>query len=132
MKSNRPPSAAAARGMGLFVAAPLVGAALALLSAQPSHAATASICALSTAANQPPDQCPIATNGPANPVGHSGYGYSSLLEANHIPLALGKPGSLPKINGIPCTGANTGKCIGLQLINQTPVVAPRSIISASR
>ncbi|WP_313673752.1 intersectin-EH binding protein Ibp1 [Mycolicibacterium sp.] len=34
----------------------------------------------------------------------------------------GNVGQLPEINGIPCTGANTGKCIGLEQNN--PAGAP--------
>jgi hypothetical protein len=38
--------------------------------------------------------------------------------------------SLPEVQGIPCTGANTGQCIGLQE-DQVPSVEPRSSISSS-
>ncbi|MCI4674505.1 hypothetical protein [Candidatus Mycolicibacterium alkanivorans] len=38
--------------------------------------------------------------------------------------------SLPEVQGIPCTGANTGKCIGLQE-DQVPAVEPPSSISSS-
>jgi hypothetical protein len=43
----------------------------------------------------------------------------------------GDPNSLPEVQGIPCTGANTGQCIGLQEDQQAPVVQPRSTISSS-
>ena len=42
----------------------------------------------------------------------------------------GDPGSVPEVQGIPCTGANTGQCIGLEE-NQVPDVQPRSSISSS-
>jgi hypothetical protein len=42
----------------------------------------------------------------------------------------GDPNSVPEIQGIPCTGANTGQCIGLQE-NQPPMVQPRSTLSSS-
>ena len=42
----------------------------------------------------------------------------------------GDPNSVPEVQGIPCTGANTGQCIGLQE-NQVPAVEPRSSISSS-
>ena len=42
----------------------------------------------------------------------------------------GSTGSLPEVQGIPCTGANTGTCIGLQE-NQQPAVSPHSSISSS-
>lgn len=43
----------------------------------------------------------------------------------------GDPNSLPEVMGIPCTGANTGQCIGLQEVQQPPEVQPRSEISSS-
>lgn len=43
----------------------------------------------------------------------------------------GDPGSVPEVQGIPCTGANTGQCIGLQEEQQAPVVEPHSTISSS-
>ena len=42
----------------------------------------------------------------------------------------GDSGSVPEVQGIPCTGANTGQCIGLQE-DQVPAVEPRSSISSS-
>jgi hypothetical protein len=42
----------------------------------------------------------------------------------------GDPNSLPEVQGIPCTGHNTGQCIGLQE-NQVPAVSPHSSISSS-
>ncbi|GAA2801774.1 intersectin-EH binding protein Ibp1 [Mycobacterium crocinum] len=43
--------------------------------------------------------------------------------------ATGPQGGLPEVQGIPCTGANTGQCIGLQQEQQAPVVQPRSTVS---
>lgn len=43
----------------------------------------------------------------------------------------GDPGSVPEVQGIPCTGANTGQCIGLQEEQQAPLVEPHSTISSS-
>jgi len=43
----------------------------------------------------------------------------------------GDNNSLPEVNGIPCTGANTGQCIGLQEVQEAPVVEPHSTISSS-
>ena len=43
----------------------------------------------------------------------------------------GNSNSLPEVNGIPCTGADTGKCIGLQEVQEAPVVEPHSTISSS-
>ena len=42
----------------------------------------------------------------------------------------GDPNSLPEVQGIPCTGANTGQCIGLEE-DQVPAVTPHSSISSS-
>lgn len=42
----------------------------------------------------------------------------------------GDSSSLPEVQGVPCTGANTGQCIGLQE-NQVPAVSPHSSISSS-
>jgi hypothetical protein len=43
------------------------------------------------------------------------------------------PGGLPEINGIPCTGANSGQCIGLAEEQQAegPQPVPRSTVSSS-
>ncbi|WP_059016691.1 hypothetical protein [Mycobacterium sp. M26] len=49
-------------------------------------------------------------------------------------VAFSTPGdtnSVPEVQGIPCTGANTGQCIGLQEEQQAPVVEPHSTISSS-
>jgi len=40
-------------------------------------------------------------------------------------------GGLPEVNGIPCTGANTGQCIGLSEEQGLPGVSPRSSVSSS-
>ncbi len=42
----------------------------------------------------------------------------------------GDASSVPEINGIPCTGRNTGQCIGLSE-EQNPYVAPQSTLSSS-
>ena len=43
------------------------------------------------------------------------------------------PGGLPEIDNIPCTGANTGECIGLSEEQQAqgPMPVPRSSVSSS-
>ena len=43
------------------------------------------------------------------------------------------PGGLPQIDGIPCTGANSGQCIGLAEEQQAegPQPIPRSSVSSS-
>lgn len=39
--------------------------------------------------------------------------------------------NLPEVAGIPCTGGNTGECIGLEESQPVPVVEPRTSISSS-
>ncbi|ABK73582.1 intersectin-EH-binding protein Ibp1 [Mycolicibacterium smegmatis] len=43
------------------------------------------------------------------------------------------PNQLPQIDGIPCTGANTGQCIGLgeEQQAQGPAAVPRSSVGSS-
>jgi hypothetical protein len=48
-----------------------------------------------------------------------------------VQAPTGPQGGLPQVNGIPCTGANTGQCIGLQQEQQAPAVQPRSTVSSS-
>ncbi len=38
---------------------------------------------------------------------------------------------LPSVDGIPCTGSNTGQCIGLGQGSQPPQPAPQSTVSSS-
>ena len=45
----------------------------------------------------------------------------------------GDPNSLPAIQGIPCTGQNTGECIGLaEVQNRASSVAPESTVEGAR
>jgi hypothetical protein len=48
-----------------------------------------------------------------------------------VQAPTGAQGGLPQVQGIPCTGANTGQCIGLQQEQQAPAVQPRSTVSSS-
>lgn len=43
------------------------------------------------------------------------------------------PGGLPSVDGIPCTGGNSGQCIGLGEEQQAegPMAVPRSSVSSS-
>lgn len=43
----------------------------------------------------------------------------------------GDTNSVPEVQGIPCTGHNTGQCIGLEEDQGAPDVQPRSSISSS-
>jgi hypothetical protein len=40
-------------------------------------------------------------------------------------------GGLPEINGIPCTGHNSGQCIGLSEEGPIPIVQPSTSVSSS-
>ena len=40
-------------------------------------------------------------------------------------------GGLPEINGVPCTGHDSGQCIGLSEEQQAPIVTPHSEVSSS-
>lgn len=69
-----------------------------------------------------PEMAPNVPGGnyPTTSSGGGNVTYSTPGDAN----------SLPEVQGIPCTGANTGQCIGLQE-NQVPAVEPHSSISSS-
>lgn len=43
----------------------------------------------------------------------------------------GDSDSLPEVAGVPCTGRNTGQCIGLSEEQQVPDVLPQSTLSSS-
>ena len=55
------------------------------------------------------------------------------LVPNSPEVGMTSPGGLPEIDNIPCTGANTGECIGLSEEQQAqgPMPVPRSTVSAS-
>jgi hypothetical protein len=43
----------------------------------------------------------------------------------------GDSNSVPEVSGVPCTGHNTGECIGLSEEGSAPVVDPHSTLSSS-
>lgn len=55
------------------------------------------------------------------------------LVPNSPGFSTTSPGGLPSIDGIPCTGGNSGQCIGLAEEQQAqgPQPVPRSTISSS-
>jgi hypothetical protein len=73
------------------------------------------------------DQC-IPEMVPNQPGGN--YPTTSGGGGNITYSTPGDPNSLPEVQGIPCTGHNTGQCIGLQE-NNVPAVEPHSSISSS-
>ena len=115
MKSNETLTAktriATGLGAGLVAGAPMIYA-VALLFASPATA-TPAMCAVDPTVYQTPGVCQTGQHT-ASAATHSGH--SPLLQASGIdPATAGDANSLPEVNGIPCTGLNTGKCIGLQL-----------------
>lgn len=70
------------------------------------------------------------------PNGESADTFTEACVPDLVPNTSGltaAPNQLPQINGIPCTGANSGQCIGLSEDAQAagPHAVPRSSFSAS-
>jgi len=63
------------------------------------------------------------TSTPAPPVAQCAMG-DVQDPATGVCMPAPAQGSLPEIQGIPCTGANTGECIGLGEEQQPPPVPP--------
>lgn len=106
---------AIAGGFALAVAAAPAMAALTIPSTGPAPAVAE--CAPGEVTNPDTGQC---APGP--------------VDTNPGEISMSTPGdtnSLPEVQGIPCTGANTGTCIGLQEEQQPPAVEPHSEISSS-
>jgi hypothetical protein len=55
------------------------------------------------------------------------------LVPNSPEVSVTSPGGLPEVDNIPCTGANSGQCIGLSEEEQAqgPMPVPRSTVSSS-
>lgn len=78
---------------------------------------------------------PVAGAQPC-PAGQSSDTLTGLCEPGpgaNPPAVTMAPNQLPQINGIPCTGANTGECIGLAQEPglQGPQVQPHSTVGGS-
>jgi hypothetical protein len=73
----------------------------------------------------------------ACPNGESSDTFTGMCTPDLVPSspAFGatSPGGLPEIDGIPCSGANSGQCIGLAEDQQAagPIAVPRSTVSSS-
>jgi hypothetical protein len=112
-----------AGGFGIAIAAAPAAAFFAVPSGAPAGNAIA--CPAGESEDLYTDQC-IPEMVPNQPGGNyptptgTGITFSTPGDAN----------SLPEVQGIPCTGANTGQCIGLQE-NEVPAVTPHSSISSS-
>jgi len=70
------------------------------------------------------EQAP-ATYSPINPEG------ANLQPGSITSTDPGKVGQLPEVDGIPCTGANTGQCIGLSENQPSAFEEPQSTLSSS-
>jgi hypothetical protein len=82
---------------------------------------------------------PTATPAPsiaACPGGESEDTFTNVCVPDVVPNSpefQTAPGGLPEIDGIPCTGGNSGQCIGLAEEQQAegPQPIPRSTVSSS-
>lgn len=85
----------------------------------------------------------VPTAGPSTPVAGCPHGetedlYTDICTPQLSPnqpggISYSTPGdsySIPEVSGVPCTGRNTGECIGLSE-NQVPEVTPNSTLSSS-
>ena len=63
----------------------------------------------------PPSHAPTAVaECPAGFVAETETGGCVMAQGSDAPEAIPGNPDLPAVDGIPCTGANTGECIGLQ------------------
>jgi hypothetical protein len=81
-----------------------------------------------------------ATSAPAVaacPSGETEDTFTNMCTPDLVPnspeVGVTSQGSLPSVDGIPCTGANSGQCIGLSQEQQAegPKPVPRSTVSSS-
>jgi hypothetical protein len=114
-----------AGGFSIAIAAAPAVAFVASPSGAPAGAAIA--CPAGESEDLYTDQC-IPEMVPNQPGGN--YPTSTSGGGNTTYSTPGDSNSLPEIQGIPCTGHNTGQCIGLQE-NNVPAVEPHSSISSS-
>ena len=102
-----------AGGFAVAIAAAPVVVALSTPAGPASHAVaecpSTEIMNPATGACQPIQDVAPPTKSPINPE-------NAVLAPGEITQGTGsgEVGQLPSVDGIPCTGANTGKCIGLQ------------------
>jgi hypothetical protein len=91
-------------------------------------------------ASCPAGEVPDTASGACKPVTDQAVGTLNPVEPGAQPLPPGSitssqpgdPGMLPEVDGIPCTGSNTGKCIGLSENNAVGTIPqPKTSISSS-
>lgn len=79
----------------------------------------------------------IAPSFGACPNGETEDIYTNACTPDMVPnspaLQETSPGGLPEVNGIPCTGGNSGQCIGLGEEQQSegPAAEPKSSVGSS-
>jgi hypothetical protein len=79
-----------------------------------------------------PTASPSAPSVAACPSGESEDLFTDMCVPDIVPNTA-MQGGLPEIAGIPCTGANSGQCIGLSEEQQAegPAAVPHSSVSSS-
>lgn len=96
-----------------------------MLSATPTSPAPQASCAAGEESDVFTGDCqPILTPNTRNGPDYSGNFSESVSPVN------GANPDIPEIDGIPCTGGNSGQCLGLSE-NQVPDVVPHSTVSSS-
>ena len=77
----------------------------------------------------------IAPSFGACPSGETEDIYTDACTPDMVPnspaLGVTSGGTLPEVAGIPCTGANSGQCIGLSEDQPGPVEQPSSTVGSS-
>jgi hypothetical protein len=79
----------------------------------------------------------IAPSFGACPSGETEDVYTNACTPDMVPnspeLSETSPGGLPEVGGIPCTGGNSGQCIGLSEEEQSegPIAQPNSTVGSS-
>ena len=68
--------------------------------------------------------------GAACPNGESADTFTAVCTPDMVPNSPAPQGGLPTVDGIPCTGGNSGQCIGLSE-DAPQYVAPNSTVGSS-
>jgi hypothetical protein len=79
----------------------------------------------------------VAPSFGACPGGETEDVYTNACTPDMVPnspeLQETSPGGVPEVSGVPCTGANSGECIGLSEEQQSegPIAQPNSTVGSS-
>ncbi|MCX2932049.1 intersectin-EH binding protein Ibp1 [Mycobacterium sp. CVI_P3] len=106
---------ALAAGFALTIAAAPIATAFTVVSTGPAPA-TVAACPDGQTLNPGTGECMTSAQD-----GSGDISYSTPGDHN----------SVPEVQGIPCTGSNTGECIGLQEIQDPPAVTPRATVEGA-